>query len=208
MGHTMTRGIDELLAKEGLTPVLTARRAGESTASFAEKLATADILVLGALADLVRAEEVGGDVRITLRPDAEDADAGAATVRVHVRDVEPAARGLALLRDVAVARLTAPRGARVVVDWTESGLELAEVALSFGASALSGPIVSKRGLPIAEDKTKKVKGQGMVSVASLKQKELAEIIRRTGRTPVWVDAPPPDTRAPKGAGHDQEEVSA
>ena len=205
MGHTMTRGIDELLASTSLTPVLAARRAGRSTREFADLLTSADLLALGALADVVRAEEVGSEVRITLRPDLEN-EAAEGAVRVHPRDVEPSARGLAFLRDVAVARLTAPKGARVVVDWTEIGLEPAEVALSFGASALSGPIVSKRGLPIAEDKTKKVKGQGMVSVASLKQKELAEIIRRTGRTPVWVDAPA--VEPPSRSTANEEEVSA
>jgi hypothetical protein len=90
------------------------------------------------------------------------------------------------LRRVATARITGPLAARVRVDWSEVGLELAQVALGFGASELLGPIANKRGLAIADDATKKVKGEGMVSLQHLKTQELAGLVRRSGRRVVIV----------------------
>lgn len=178
----MTEAIERALRDAGLDVVLEARRAGRDLAAFEPKLREADILVLGALADCVRREEVGDGVRIDVERAATDG-----AIVVHPRAIETAQRGITYLRDVAMARILAAKGARIVVDWTEIGLHLAEVALSFGASEVAGAIVNKRGLPIAEDQTKKVKGEGMVSVAALKKKELAEIIRRTGRSPVFAE---------------------
>jgi 2-iminoacetate synthase ThiH len=85
------------------------------------------------------------------------------------------------LRAVAIARITGPRAAAVRVDWSEVGIELAQVALGFGANELVGPIANKRGLAIASDATKKVKGEGMVSLQAMKQRELAGLVRRSGR---------------------------
>ena len=44
-----------------------------------------------------------------------------------------------------IARITGPHAARVRVDWSEIGLELAQVALGFGASELVGPIANTPG---------------------------------------------------------------
>ncbi len=70
------------------------------------------------------------------------------------------------------------------VDWASTGIELAQVALGFGASELAGPVLSRRGLPILEGSTKKVKG-GLVSSQLLKKKELAVLVRMAGRVPVF-----------------------
>ncbi|HEX7602286.1 MAG TPA: hypothetical protein VF316_11800, partial [Polyangiaceae bacterium] len=141
------------------------------------RLESADLLLLGALADLVRKEEVGDDVRV--HANVQTARDG---VPAHVE------RGLDLLRAVAIARITGAKGAAIRVDWGVCGLEIAQVALGFGANELIGPIASKRGLPIAEDETKKLKGQGMVAVQLLKTRELAGLLRRAGREPVFVSA--------------------
>jgi 2-iminoacetate synthase ThiH len=100
------------------------------------------------------------------------------------------------LRAVAVARVTGARAADVRVDWSEIGVELAQVALGFGANEIVGPIANKRGLAIADDATKKVKGEGNVSLQALKQRELAGLVRRSGRRvvvigPHGVEAEPP-----------------
>ncbi len=100
---------------------------------------------------------------------------------------------------VAIARIVGPRAADVRVDWSEIGIELAQVALGFGANELVGPIANKRGLAIADDATKKVKGEGMVSLQAMKQRELAGLVRRSGRRvvvlgPNGVEPEPP--RAP------------
>jgi hypothetical protein len=76
---------------------------------------------------------------------------------------------------------------RVVVDWAGVGLELAHVALGFGASELAGPVVTRRGLPIADDRTQKVRGAGLVSSQLLKKRELAVLVRMAGREVVFVD---------------------
>jgi 2-iminoacetate synthase ThiH len=175
---------DQAIVREGLWSLLEARRAGDldGVRSMARSLETADMLAVGALADAVRREEVGDVVRIyaNVRP---EPDALAIDVK---RAEEGGASGLRFLRDVAVARITGPLGARVRVDWAEIGLELAQVALGFGASELVGPIANKRGLAIADDATKKVKGAGMVSVQAMKQRELAGLVERAGRRVVVV----------------------
>jgi 2-iminoacetate synthase ThiH len=175
---------EQAIVREGLWPLLEARRSRDldGVRAMARSLETADMLAVGALADAVRREEVGDVVRIyaNVRP---EADMLAVDVK---RAGEGGSSGLRFLRDVAVARITGPIGARVRVDWAEIGLELAQVALGFGASELVGPIANKRGLAIADDATKKVKGAGMVSVQVMKQRELAGLVERAGRRVVVV----------------------
>lgn len=189
----MTPLVERVLLREGLLEVLEARRGGQArpppsaTLALEKRLRDADLLAVGALADIVRQEEVGS------------------LVRLHVGVTAPidaiCAVGLALLREVAIARLTGPRGGCVCVDFGASGLEMAQVALGFGASELAGPIANRRGLPIADDAHKKVKGKGLVALKAIKQEEIATIIRRAGREPLFV----PETKllgavdAPDGA---------
>ncbi len=169
----MTPLVERVLLREGLLEVLEARRAGVSIGPALERrLRDADLLALGALADLVRRDEVGDVVRLHI---------GGAQMSDALR-----ATGLELLRDVAALRLTGPHAARVCVDFGATGLEIAQVALGFGASELQGPIANRRGLPIADDAQKKVKGKGMVALKAIKQEELATIIRRAGREPSFV----------------------
>lgn len=161
--------VERALQREGLLEVLEARRAGASLASFERRLRDADLLALGALADAIRRDEVGPVVRLHLESTPEGAIS---------------ARGIDLLREAAVARVLGARGARVCVDFGASGLEMAQVALGFGASELAGPIANRRGLPIAEDAQKKVKGKGMVALRALAREELFELVRRAGREAV------------------------
>ena len=165
----MTPIAERALLREGLLEVLEARRAGRALASYERRLRDADLLALGALADAVRRDEIGPVVKLHL--DAPSTDA-------------IAARGLDLLREVALARVLGPRGARVCVDFGASGLEIAQVALGFGADALTGPIANRRGLPIADDAQKKVKGKGMVALKALQKDEITTLVRRAGREPV------------------------
>ncbi len=76
-------------------------------------------------------------------------------------------------------------------------MELAQVALGFGASELVGPIANKRGLAIADDAEKKVKGAGMVSVQAMKQQELAGLVRRSGRRVVVIGPRGVEIEAPR-----------
>jgi 2-iminoacetate synthase ThiH len=175
---------EQAIRREGLGPILEARRARDldGVRALAAALETADLLAVGALADHVRADEAGDVVRVfaNARP-----EASADSIEVHTTKGSETA-GIDFLRRVAIARITGPIGARVRVDWSEVGLELAQVALGFGASELLGPIATKRGLTIADDATKKVKGEGMVSLQRLKTDELAGLVRRSGRRVVIV----------------------
>jgi 2-iminoacetate synthase ThiH len=175
----------DAIARAGLADVAFARNTGdlERVRAQHEALAKADLLALGALADRVRQEEVGDVVRIFTNVKPEDGDD---VVDMHAGGI--GAVGIEFLRAVAVARITGPRAAKVRVDWSKTGLELAQVALGFGASELVGPIASKRGLLIADDAQKKVKGEGMVSLQSMKQREIAALVRRSGRRAVIVGA--------------------
>ncbi|WP_394831972.1 hypothetical protein LVJ94_36185 [Pendulispora rubella] len=178
----MSTLVDMAVRAAGLERVREARASGAPVSSDDRIFETCDLLALGALADQVRVDEVGDLVRVHVgEGSAEDQ-----LVDVHLRDVDVGTRGLRFLRDVAIARLTAPKGARVRIDWTECGMELAQVALGFGANELVGIIANRRGLPIAEDSTKKVKGVGAVAVQLLKKQELEGLLQRAGRRTEFV----------------------
>ena len=126
----MTPLTERALLREGLLDVLAARKSGADLRPFERRLRDADLLALGALADAIRHDEVGPVVRVHLGESPEGAIAGAS--------------GLDLLRAVAIARVLGEKGARVCVDFGSSGLEIAQVALGFGASEISGPIANRR----------------------------------------------------------------
>jgi 2-iminoacetate synthase ThiH len=178
----MSTLVDRALAAAGLAPIAEARRAGDlaRVRDLARILETADLLAVGALADRVRVEESGDVVRIFANV---AADLGPDVVVVSLADGTKG--GLAILRRVAIARIVGPKAARVRINWEESGLEVAQVALGFGASELVGPIANRRGLPIADASTLKVKGAGMVSVQALKKKELESLLLIAGRRAVF-----------------------
>ncbi len=188
--------VERAIEQAGLADILPARRTRTLTGDHAARLRAADLLVLGALADSVRADEVGPAVRIYL---SEANDDGAPFLLVPRDGAD--LTGLELLREVAVARVAGPRGARVRVDWTRCGLELAQVALGFGADELVGRIASKRGLPIADGELSGVgKRSARVPAQLVKRNELASYVRRAGRTPVFVNSDgAAETRALEGA---------
>ncbi|MBS2019183.1 MAG: hypothetical protein JST00_40320 [Deltaproteobacteria bacterium] len=185
----MTRFIEEAIARGGMGPVLASRRAGDMAAVRASQASwsKADLLVLGAVADAVRAEDVGDVVQVHER--VREGEGGGVTWV----DVPPGTSELDVLRAVAVARISAGAKARIGIDWSRYGLELAQVALGFGASDLTGAITRKSGLPILDDEKKKLKGQGMVDLKSIKKKEIAALVTYAGREPVFVEAQPSDS---------------
>jgi hypothetical protein len=175
--------VQKAIAAAGLAEIVAARRAGAISAADVERLRHADLLALGALADAVRAEEAGADVKIF-------ADGASAVAGDRVVVLPPDATsltGLELLREVAIARVAGPRSARVRVDWARCGLELAQVALGFGANELVGPIANKRGLPLVEGEMLGVgKKSGWEPAELVKRRELAASVERGGRVAVFV----------------------
>lgn len=173
----MTRFVEQAIARAGLAPVLPARERGDLDAvrALVASLGEIDLLALGAVADAVRTREAGEVVRV---------HPAASSDVLWIRD---AVNELGLLRAVAVARVVGPIAAPIGVDWGDKGLELAQVALGFGATDLTGPITRKSGHLISEDELTKVKGQGMVAASALKRREIAALIRNAGRSCAFVD---------------------
>jgi hypothetical protein len=179
----MSRLVQERLERAGLLAWLELRaRKGALEPEFRDRLESIDLLTIGAAADLARRRECGEEARIyvPLTPPPNES-------LLVVGSGEPA-RGSHLLRRIAVLRLTAPIGLRIVVDFGVVGLEIAQVALSFGASDLAGPIASRRGLPLAEvDEARKL----------FKRAEIAGYVERAGFRPVFIAT---DAKAGSGDG--------
>jgi 2-iminoacetate synthase ThiH len=161
----------ESVDRAGLGTVLARRERGEvpDDDAVVELLASADILALGAAADLARRRECGPEARIYV-PFAPPANA-----IVTVLGEREAARGTELLRAIAILRLTGPIGQSIVLDFGVLGLEIAQVGLSFGATDLAGLIGSRRGLPVVDDQKKVIK-----------RREIAGFVERAGFRPVFV----------------------
>ncbi len=174
----MTPLVVRTLTSAGLLDLFEAHQRGEviSRSQIDPKV---DLMALGALADAIRHQDVGDTVHVF---------ANSKTSREGALEAPSSLVGLGLLREVATLRVTAPKRARVRVDWGACSLQLAQVALGFGANELVGPIANRRGLPIAEDASKKIKGQGMVSLQTLQIREIERVLRCAHRTPVFEQA--------------------
>ena len=183
----MSRFLEESVAKAGLMPVLAARRSGDmdTVRASVTTWGAADLLALGAIADLTRTDDVGAVVRIH-----EPAHLPGEGADVTWVDLSTSTSELDFLRAVAIARICARKGARIGVDWTKCGMELAQVALGFGASELRGPMTRKSGLPILEGEKLKLKGQGMVELQAIKKREIAALVTHAGRLPVFASETP------------------
>jgi hypothetical protein len=182
----MTGLVREKLERAGLLPVVEARadRRVPSAPGLWDELMRVDLLSLGAAADLARRAECGDDVRIYL-------PAAPARNDLRVFGKGEPARGSSFLRKIAALRLTSPIGVRFAVDFGVLGLEVAQIALSFGATDLAGPIASRRGLLLVDtDEPKKM----------VKRAEIAGFVERAGYRPVFVAVGAEET-----SGHDEGE---
>lgn len=188
--------VERAIVRAGLGEVRSARAKGdlELVSRLVAGAGDVDLLVLGAVADAVRATELGHVVRIHLRESVTSA---------RVRWIFRGGRSeLELLRAVATARITGPHADRIGVDWGEHGLELAQVALGFGATDLTGPITRKSGALIGADDLRKVKGQGMVAAAALRRHEISALVGHAGRACEFADEPArPEDGAVQEAPH-------
>jgi 2-iminoacetate synthase ThiH len=169
--------VEQILDGYGLLPLLALRKQGIVPAGdeLADLLSRADLLALGAAADSARRHECGSDVRIFV-PRAPEA-----SNELLVLGKEEAARGTALCRRIAALRLLGPIGRHIVLNFDALGIEIAQVALSFGATDLAGPIANRRGLPLVEE-------DGGAQL--LKQRELAGNLSRAGFSPVFLATDP------------------
>jgi hypothetical protein len=192
--------VETAIERAGLGGVLPARRRDDlaTVRSILASHPDVDLLILGALADLARKEECGDVVHVHPRG-AEEALPGG------VEWISRASRTeLDLLRAIAIARITMPRGTKIGIDWGTTGLEVPQVALGFGATDLTGPITRKSGDLIDADALKKVKGQGMVAQTSLRRLEIAALLQNAGRVCQFVD----DTKPTIAARQDDDLMAA
>jgi 2-iminoacetate synthase ThiH len=181
----MSALVDRAIESAGLSDLLAAPRDGHLSADLASRLARADLLALGALADRIRQEEVGDEVRVYTG----DVSSEQGTGLVLISAGEGQTTGLDLLRKVAATRVVGPRAVNVRVDWTGCGLELAQVTLGFGANELCGRMANKRGLPLAPGELSGVGKKSRRELADrAKRAELAGFIQRAGRVPVFIGA--------------------
>lgn len=164
------------IERAGLGPVLAAWTQGDFAGlpALAPLLVGQDILVLGTLADALRRAHLGETVR------AHTSSKTLAPADLFVQ------AGSDVLRDVAIGRILLPPTSRVAVDLATVGPTLAQVALTFGATDLVGFLVNKRGLPLAVDGTRRVKGEGNVPLATLKERELLRVLTVAGRPAEFV----------------------
>lgn len=194
----MSALVDRALEAAGLQDVLAARRRGAVATEHARQLRDADLLALGALADRVRSEEVGPEVRIYA--DARHDGGGGALVATFPRGGREDT-GLELLREVAIARICGPAAARVRVDWSRAGLELAQIALGFGANELVGRLANKLGLPLAPGELLGTgKKSALLPAEVVKSRELEAFVTRAGRVPVFVRS---DASGPGATGTEE-----
>lgn len=146
-------------------------------------LERADLLLVAGLADAVRKQHRGDEVRLL---------SGAAAkrepelLRVNLdagRSDGPT--GEELLRQIALARLATPSGRSVGVSFEQLGLELAQTALAFGADALWGDLETKRTLPLLTGK-------------AARRQEIEGLVQRSGRRVRWIEdvqAAPAESRS-------------
>lgn len=168
MGSMLTRAIEEAGFSEARDRVL----AGETLSSTElERLRSADLLVVAGLADLVRKQFRGDEVRLIANSNVGDpslcvyeaaADSGEST----------GTTGAELLRDIALTRLQIPRDRALAVSLDQLGVELAQTALVFGADVLFGDLGGKRTLPLIDG-------------PAARRAELTGLIERSGRRVVF-----------------------
>jgi hypothetical protein len=179
------------LERQGLGWLIAARTSGDYTTLRARQaeLSAFDPIYLGAFADHLRRVEVGE--RVLVWANVSPPNDGLLVTGV---------RGLAFLGAVATARIFAAPGATVRVDWNEQGLEICQVALGYGADSWQGRLSNRKGLVLADDAAKKVKGQGMVALQTLKMQEMERVLRGAGRQIHYADETSVDQEgAPRAA---------
>jgi hypothetical protein len=163
----MGRILDRALEQAGLSDLAERVLQGRGLAD-AElgRMRAADVLVLAGLADAVRERFHGMDVRVMGTAAAQREPE---MLRLAFGDEGEAARtGQELLCEVALARLATPGRRSVGVRVDEFGLQLAQVALTFGADVLLCELGGDRILPLLDG-------------PEARRAELAALIERAGR---------------------------
>jgi 2-iminoacetate synthase ThiH len=172
MGRLLQRAVERAGLSELCERALAGR--GLSPEELAQ-LRETDVLIVAGLADAVRERHFGDEVRVL----------GNDTARrepLHARPpiAPPSAAGTTgqqVLFEIALARLATPVEQGLCVSFDALGLELAQVALTFGADALCGDLAAKRVLPLLEG-------------VAARRIELQGLVERAGRSVRFIDPQP------------------
>ncbi len=136
-----------------------------------------DLLLLGALADKMRVAERGELVRLFIERPRDE-------VKTFARaELDAAGDAHTFLRSIAIARLSGSGAIRV--DGESIGLQLAQVALTFGADEIIATVRDehgKRSLEVYGSEDANVREKEV-----LRERELVGLIRSAGRVARVVD---------------------
>jgi hypothetical protein len=167
MGRVLSRAIEAAGLSECQTRALSG--AGLRPAEI-DQLRGADLLLVAGLADLVRAQFRGDDVRVVAKPRLREPKL--AVFEAGAEQTRPT--GAELLREIALLRLATPADTSVAVSFDALGLELAQTALLFGADVLFGELAGKRTLPLLDG-------------PAARRREIAGLVERSGRRARFAD---------------------
>ena len=190
----MSALVDRALAAAGLEGFLSRRLSGTLTADdragIEPMCRTLDLLLLGAMADRVRAHDRGAVVKIHIdrpnppgrsaREDVRPREPEGAPADDEIITIAESESGHALSRRVACARLRGSARLALRVDCEALGLQIAQVMLAFGADELIAPVFKL---------TLEVYGEadaGAQERAVLREREIAALVRAARREPVVV----------------------
>jgi len=181
--------VDIAIKEAGFSGIAQRALDGDLTSEDHALLATADTLVLSAIADRVRAKFHGDVVRLVATRGVLPADVDALVVtdaeRVNVNAAGAAApTGEEVLRSIALSRLKTPGPRAVAVSWDHIGLQLAQTALLFGANVLFGGIGNPRQGSRGEAQ------KGVLPLADnpgIRRQEITGLVQRALREPQWFE---------------------
>jgi hypothetical protein len=164
----LTRAIDEAGFSETRRRILEGQAVSPAEL---DRLRDADLLVVAGLADLVRAQFRGDEVRLIANAN-PSRDPALCVFRGAADSGEGPTTGADLLRNIALTRLQIPADQALAVSLDELGVELAQTALVFGADVLYGDLGGKRTLPLIDG-------------PDARRTELTGLIERSGRKVVF-----------------------
>ena len=167
MGRVLSRALEAA----GLADLQTRVLSGTPLdAAELARLVGADLLLVAALADSMRAHFRGDDVRVLKRSGAREPSC----VLFEQAPSEHGQTGAELLRELSLLRLRTAPSSSVAVSMETLGLELAQTALLFGADTLIGDLQSGRTLPLLDG-------------ATARQREVEGLVERSGRRARFTD---------------------
>jgi len=167
MGRVLSRALEAAGLADFQARVLSGSPLADSELA---RLRDADLLLVAGLADSMRANFRGDEVRVLRRREAREAD----LIEFDQTPSPQGKTGADLLRELSLLRLGTAPATSIAVCMESLGLELAQTALLFGADTLIGDLQSERTLPLLEG-------------AAARRREVEGLVARSGRRARFAD---------------------